>query len=370
MWTELHSHTQLVLLAHPQRSLRVSLDQVSVRHFLRLCGGSTSSQKGNKLMTISRRKLLGLSAAGLTTLSIGGCAYSMMRPLSKLAAAPASLAPVSAKISPRITVHMFQTGWVAVKMQHRSYSGIEALRIPAIMGSRSWTEWMPVTAYAVEHPDGIFMVDTGETTQIADPDYTACDAVTGMFYSRNLQFSVPENVGIETQLTLAGFKPEDVSKVVMTHLHSDHMGGMGTFKNAEFFVSETARGGHAGALMCRIPSVLNIQTSQYEERQAGVFNCSVALTSDGTISIVPTPGHANGHQSVLIEDEGRSVCIVGDAAFSLDQIESGEFGGIVENVSDTRESATKLRNQTTEFKTMMLPTHDPNNAQRMREFSL
>ena len=314
---------------------------------------------------MSRRKLLGLSAAGVTTLSIGGCAYSMMRPISKLAAARASLPPVSAKVSQRITVHMFQTGWVAVKEQHRTYSGIEALRIPAIMGSRSWTEWMPVTAFAIEHPEGLFMVDTGETSKIADPEYTKCDAVTGMFYQRNLQFEVPEKEQIGAQMRLAGLEPNRVSKVVMTHLHSDHMGGMGTFEKAQFFVSETARLGHAGALMCRIPQSLNIQSTPYGERQAGVFNQSSALTFDGTISIIPTSGHASGHQSVLIEDEGRSICIAGDAAFSLAQIESGEIGGIVESTTDARESSSKLREQYTKLGTIMLPTHDPGNAKRL-----
>lgn len=313
---------------------------------------------------MTRRRFFGYSAIG-TTAALVGCGYWMTRPPVAIAAAKAAPPPVSTNISSRIRLHMFQTGWVAVKTQHRAFDGPAGLRLPAIMASRSWTEWMPVTAFAVEHPEGLFVVDTGETARIADPEYTACDGVTGMFYNNNLQFSLTANDEIGPQMDRAGLAPDRVSKVVMTHLHSDHMGGMGWFPNAEFLVSEAARNGHAGALMCRIPSFVNMQAVRYTDRTSGVFSQSAALTDDGSISIVPTPGHANGHQSVIIEDEGKSVCIVGDAAFTLNQVMSGEIGGIVENHGAAVQSSKLLKTQFEQFQTVLLPTHDLDNAERM-----
>lgn len=314
---------------------------------------------------VLRRKLLGYGALGAGLAGVCGCTSMMARPVQALAAAPASSAPVSTQISSRIRLHMIQTGWVAVKREHRGFSGPAALRFPAIMASRSWTEWLPVTAYVIEHPEGAIAVDTGETARIADPDYAACDGVTGMFYGRNLQFDISAEEEIGPQLADLGLPPERVEKVVMTHLHSDHMGGMSAFPNARFFVSNAARSGHAGALMCRIPTGVDFATVAYGERARGVFATTMPITEDGAISLIPTPGHARGHQSVLIEDEGGSICIVGDAAFSLDQIRSGEIGGIVENHSEAVRSARKLKEQYEAFGTMMLPTHDPDNARRL-----
>ncbi len=314
---------------------------------------------------LSRRKLLGYGALGAGLAAVSGCAYSMTRPVQALAAAPASPAPVSTQISSRIRLHMIQTGWVAVKREHRTYSGPKALRLPAIMASQNWTEWMPVTAYLIEHPEGVIVVDTGETAKIADPDYTACDGVTGMFYRRNLQFNVPAEEEIGPQLAGLGLAPERVEKVVMTHLHSDHMGGMSTFPNARFFVSDAARGGHAGALTCRLPTGIIFAPVTYDARVRGVFANTMPITEDGSVSLIPTPGHARGHQSVLIEDEGKSVCIVGDAAFSLDQILTGEIGGIVESHLEAVRSAMMLKEQYEAFGTIMLPTHDPDSAERL-----
>lgn len=260
---------------------------------------------------------------------------------------------------------MIQTGWVAVKSEHRAYDGPVSMRVPAIMASRNWTEWMPITAYVIEHPEGVFVVDTGETANIADPDYTACDAITGMFYRRNLQFSLTRQEEIGAQMRELGITPEQVSQVVITHLHSDHMGGMSAFGGKRILVSEAAANGHAGALMCRIPKDVQITPVAYHSRSAGVFPNSAALTADGAISAVPTQGHATGHQSVLIQDEGASVCIVGDAAFTLAQIQSGEIGGIVETHADAVHSANMLKQQFETFGTVMLPTHDPDNAGRL-----
>lgn len=260
---------------------------------------------------------------------------------------------------------MFQTGWVAVKQEHRSFSGPSALRFPAIMSSRSWTEWMPVTAFVIEHLEGLIVVDTGETARILEPDYTACDAGTAMFYRRNLQFALSEADELGPQMRRKGLDPNRVSKVIMTHLHSDHMGGMRHFPRAEFLVSQRASTGHTGALMCRIPKGLNIRAVAMEDAQTGVFPQSADVTTDGAIRIVPTPGHADGHQSVLIADEGKSVCVVGDAAFSLRQIIDEEIGGIVANVPDTRRSAKLLKQQNEVFRTVMLPTHDAENSARL-----
>ena len=209
----------------------------------------------------SRRKVLGYGALGLGVAAVGGCTYMITRPVPALAAAPASPPPVSVQLSRRLKLHMIQTGWVAVKREHRAFAGPTSLRLPAIMASQTWTEWMPITAFVIEHPDGAIVVDTGETAQVADPDYTACDAVTGMFYRRNLQFSLAPSEEIGLQMTSLGLPPEQIERVVMTHLHSDHMGGMSAFSNARFYISEAARNGHAGALMCRLPAGIRCSTA-------------------------------------------------------------------------------------------------------------
>jgi len=199
-----------------------------------------------------------------------------------------------------------------------------------------------------------------------DPDCAACDPGTGIFYRRILQFSLGPEDELGPQMRRAGLDPDRVVNVIMTHLHSDHMGALRHFPRAEFLMSEAASGGHTGALMFRIPSSLNLRSVALNQGQSGAFPASSLVTADGAITIVPTPGNAHGHQSVIVQEDGVSVCLVGDPAFTLDPIETGETGGMVDIVSDMRASATLLKRQYEDFNTVMLPTHDPENEERLR----
>lgn len=83
---------------------------------------------------------------------------------------------------------------------------------------------MPITAFAIKHPEGAIVVDTVQTKKIAGSNYTACDAVTGMFYRSNLQFSLAPEEEIGAQMRQMGIAQEQVSQVAMAQLHLDHMG--------------------------------------------------------------------------------------------------------------------------------------------------
>ncbi|MEO0565318.1 MAG: hypothetical protein AAF125_24640, partial [Chloroflexota bacterium] len=72
------------------------------------------------------------------------------------------LAPLTVTTPGNIRIHHIQTGFVAVKSAHRSYDGRDGVGFPAIMADSSWTEWMPITAWAIEHPEGVILIDTGE----------------------------------------------------------------------------------------------------------------------------------------------------------------------------------------------------------------
>ncbi len=315
---------------------------------------------------ISRRRVLGMGTIGAGA-SLAGCGVLMSEGSSKLQPPLPSPGPVTMRIGRGMKLHMFQTGWVAVKQEHRAFNGPAVLRLPAILASRTWTEWMPITAFVIEHPEGMIVVDKGETARSTELGYAACDAITGMFYRNNLRFALQSSDEIGPQMERAGLAPERVTRVVMTHLHSDHMGGMGWFPKAEFLISEVASRGHTGALMCRIPADLNISPVRSDEISVGVFSHSTPLTRDGAVSIVPTPGHANGHQSVLIQSDGRSICLVGDAVFTLEQAMIDEVGGIVESVADALRTSRLLKAQVQEFRTLLLPAHDAGNAARMAQ---
>ncbi|MEO0362418.1 MAG: N-acyl homoserine lactonase family protein, partial [Pseudomonadota bacterium] len=278
---------------------------------------------------------------------------------ASVAPPPPTPAPRTVKLTAETTLHAIQTGWVAVKSDHRAFRGPAFLRLPAILASDEWTEWLPIAAFVVEHRDEVIVVDAGETARMADPAYAACDEQTGWFYRRNLRFAVKEAEEIGPQMRALGLPPKRARTVVMTHLHSDHMGGMGWFPEAEFLISARDFGGHKGALPCREPKGIRRTPVAYDGPSLDAFEASRPVTADGVVAIVPTPGHTPGHQSVVISGESRRWILAGDAAFSTEQAEREIVAGIVEDHGAARRTLKTLKRQLAAGETAFLASHDP-----------
>lgn len=68
-------------------------------------------------------------------------------------------------------VHAIQTGTVAVKTRQRQGVGHGLARPINTLVDREWTEPLPILAWAIEHPEGVIVVDTGETARATEKGY-------------------------------------------------------------------------------------------------------------------------------------------------------------------------------------------------------
>ncbi|MEM8560524.1 MAG: N-acyl homoserine lactonase family protein [Bacteroidota bacterium] len=304
---------------------------------------------------MTRRTALRLGLLGGAGTAVAGCG------VASLMLAPASPAPSWPPVSYElgdVRVTAFRTGAVAVKRAHREYGGPRALRLPAIVADPRWTPWLPVTCWLVEHPDGPILVDTGETARTSDPGYFDCDPGTAFVYERLLRFEVAEVDEIGPQLRAFGVPPTSIPTVALTHLHSDHAGGLSHFPDAVFLLSEIeVRSPAQGALPCRWPAHFRPTGVAYTDGPFGAFAASQALTDDGAVRLVPTPGHTRGHQSVLIEGAGRWLLLAGDASFSLDQVQRRAVAGISEDPAAARRTLGVIAEQVERYETIYLAAH-------------
>ena len=272
---------------------------------------------------------------------------------------PPNPAPRVIHQSEAVRVTRLQTGHVAVKRRFREWSGPAALRLPAILLDGRWTEWFPIAFYLVERPDLTLVFDTGETARVADPGHFDCDPVTGWFYRTQLRFAVTAEDELGPQLERVGVSPADIDTVVLSHLHSDHVGGLSHLRDATWMISMRDARGHAGALTCRMPDHADTVLVGADDGPFGAFDRSERVTADGDVRIVPTPGHSPGHQSVLIRDGARWVLLAGDVVFDRDRLEGGRaMAGIVEDPVAARRSIDAVERQLARFDTLLAPAHD------------
>lgn len=283
---------------------------------------------------------------------------------------PENPQPAWIELSDSVRLGVVQTGWVAVKQRFRQWQGPAALRLPAIVLNRDWTEWMPIQFYVVDHPEGVFILDTGETADAMNADHFACDPLSRWFYTRQLQFAIKPEHELGPQLKLLGLDTSDVDTVVLSHLHSDHIGGLKHVSQARWMVSQRDANGHAGALLCRIPQHANTEYVVPDDHEFGAFERSTMLTAANDLAIVPTPGHTRGHQSLLLKICNRYVLLAGDVVFDEQRLQQGHaLAGIVEDVDGARQSIEVLNRQRTQFDTLIVPAHDVEALNRARQFS-
>jgi glyoxylase-like metal-dependent hydrolase (beta-lactamase superfamily II) len=177
-------------------------------------------------------------------------------------------------------------------------------------------ETLPVNVFLVEHEEGICLFDTGQTARAAEPGYFP----SWYPFFRLSRFELRPEDEVAPQLGRLGYEPRDLRWVVLSHLHTDHVGGIEAFAGAEVLVSRTeweAAQGIGGRIRGYLPQYwpadVEVAKVEFDGPPLGPFAASHALGSDGSLVLVPSPGHTRGHMSLLVRAPHSSFLLGGDA---------------------------------------------------------
>lgn len=268
-------------------------------------------------------------------------------------------------------IHAIQTGTVAVRRKQRHGAGRGPLRLINTLLDRHWTDPLPIYAWVIEHPEGVIVVDTGETAATAQPGYFPR---WHPYYQLGVRTWVKPEEEIGPQLKKLGITPDDVRWVIMTHLHTDHAGGLHHFPRSKVVVSrreyETASGlmGRLrGYLNHRWPASFHPELLDFAPTPFGPFPQSLTLTRAGNVHLVPTPGHTPGHLSVVAGDGDRTVFLAGDTSYTQALMQQQVVDGVAPDAAAARLTLQRILRFVRQQPTVYLPSHDPDAARRLAE---
>ncbi|MBI2983476.1 MAG: N-acyl homoserine lactonase family protein [Chloroflexi bacterium] len=209
---------------------------------------------------------------------------------------------------------------------------------------RSEMRRQPVWSALIRTPEGNVLFDTGlHPVHVARPEATFGPLA-------DMKVVMTDEDGIVARLASVGLRPEDVTVVVNSHLHFDHAGNNGAFPRATFVVQRD----HLAFARERRQSFPGV----YWDIPALMY-----LPADGRmrvakgVEVVPTPGHAAGHQSLVVDlpEMGR-VVLCGDAAYTRENLERGETSG--PDRESARSSLALIRSLVNEDLDRAFPSHD------------
>jgi glyoxylase-like metal-dependent hydrolase (beta-lactamase superfamily II) len=264
-------------------------------------------------------------------------------------------------------LHSIQTGSVRIKTAQVEGHGRGLRRRLGVFTDRNWTDWLPTYAWVIDHPEGVIVIDTGQGTHLLETAHALHP------YARwEVRFRIERDQEIGPQMRALGVGSRDVKQVVLTHLHMDHDGGLAHFPHSDILVSrielETARGWTGrmrGYLPNRWPSWFDPTPLDLANEAFGPFPTTKRLTSAGDVIAVGTPGHTADHLSVLVQDQGITYFLAGDASYSERLMLDVQVDGVSADDEVAGRTLCAIRDLSTDRPTVYLPTHDPGSADRL-----
>jgi N-acyl homoserine lactone hydrolase len=255
-------------------------------------------------------------------------------------------------------IHAFTTGTVTVKRSFL-FPGHGPRRQLNLFLPDSWSEPLPIHCWAIEHDGVLRLVDTGETAQARNVPFARMD--------------VTREQELPAAMANAGLNPDDVSEVVLTHTHGDHIDG--TIHLRARVLSNEAELRYLGSPQPRVmrrllrqplPSGFAPEPFALDGGPFGAFPRSRALSEDGRIVAVDTPGHTPGHISVIcIDDSDRHVMLAGDTTDTLEQLHARRVDAVAPDPKVHLSTMETILAHCAQHPTIYLPSHDPESAARL-----
>lgn len=208
----------------------------------------------------------------------------------------------------------------------------------------------PVVAALLMHDEGPILIDTGLNPEgLTDPE-----AAWGP-RARLIQPKLTEADDIRFRLKELGLAVRDVRMVILTHMHWDHTGGLRFFDHCPIVVQ---RAEHRFAVQ---PDTF--VSAQYMQSHISFPLDFRVLEGDqivvSGVSVIKTPGHTPGHQSVLIRlNGGDSYIFAGDAVSLRENLKLKIPGSNTWSAHQAADSIYRLDHLSQLLRAPVIPSHD------------
>ena len=203
---------------------------------------------------------------------------------------------------------------------------------------RSWVP-SPLQCFLIDHRDGLVLFDTGIDPAIMSDRGYIKQAIGRFLLPRIFRLKINDTDRIDHVLAGAGVAASDIRTAVISHLHFDHVGGIAQIPQADLLVSEREwailsepHPEHEWILRehIEIPSAKwrQITFEPSDNLLFEGFDGIHDVAGDGSMILLPTPGHTRGSMSMLIRQAGWDpILLVGDLTYETALLEQDVFPG-------------------------------------------
>ncbi|MBR6430935.1 MAG: MBL fold metallo-hydrolase [Oscillospiraceae bacterium] len=195
--------------------------------------------------------------------------------------------------------------------------------------------------YLIDTGDEVILVDTGlpAGTPEEKPDETS-PAFTGKDICTYME-----------AFAALGYKPEQVTKILLTHRHSDHSGELRSFPNAKIYVNADEMAAD------ELQGIGNLVPVSFTDGPYYEFpECQKIC--DG-ITFIKAKGHTNGNSIIVVENDGLFYMFHGDITYVDEALYADKLSIVYDDLAAARETQDRVRAFIRNHPTVYCGTHTP-----------
>ena len=195
--------------------------------------------------------------------------------------------------------------------------------------------------YLIDTGDEVILVDTGipAGTPEENPDENSV-AFTG----HDIQSYMDALAGL-------GYKPEQVTKILLTHRHVDHSGELRSFPNAKVYVNQEELNA------AELQGLDNLVPVTFTD--GAYFNFPESQTISDGIHFIKAKGHTKGNSIVIVENDGLFYMIHGDITYVDEALYENKLSVVFDDLPAARETLDRVREFISNHPTVYCSTHSP-----------
>lgn len=195
-----------------------------------------------------------------------------------------------------------------------------------------------------------FLIDTGDEVILVDTGLpagtppAAADETTRIYTGKDI-------CSYMEAFAALGYKPEQVTKILLTHKHADHSGELKSFPNARIYVNEEEMG---AAELQGLPNLVPVKFTD-----GAYYNFPESQKIQDGIYYIKARGHTDGNSIVIVENDGLFYLIHGDVTYTDEALYADKLSVVFTDLAAARETLNRVREFVRSHPTVYVSTHTP-----------
>ena len=148
-----------------------------------------------------------------------------------------------------------------------------------------------------------------------------------------------------------GYKPEQVTKILLTHRHADHSGELRSFPNAKVYVNKDEMDA------AELQGITNLVPVSYTD--GPYYNFPECQKIADGIYLIKAKGHTNGNSIIVAENDGLFYMLHGDITYVDEALYENKLSVVYDDLPAARETLDRVREFVRNNPTVYCGTHTP-----------